>query len=65
MICVRYTLSCTQCNRREYDEGHDDETDLLLDAHRAGWRREKVPNGSMWDYCPECVARNKLNKSNN
>ena len=58
MIHTHYRITCDKCNRREYD-GDEDETDTLIYAHVNGWRRRQVQNGAMWDFCPECVARDE------
>lgn len=52
---ARYSVRCDSCNRHEFSQGDDTEMDALLGARHLGWRREKVPNGSMWDFCPTCV----------
>lgn len=60
MIYSRFILRCTQCDR-EYKKSldFDDVNDLLEYAAKDGWVREKVENGSEWDFCPKCVEYNK------
>lgn len=53
-------MTCDFCNRREFSEGNDSKADLDADAKYYGWRFIKVPNGSVWDACPECVDQLKL-----
>jgi hypothetical protein len=56
MTHTQYRVTCDNCNRREYSEGDDTETDALLGARANGWRRRTVQNGATWDFCPRCEA---------
>ena len=49
-IITLYYLHCTDCGK-EYKEAFDDKESLMKYAHQDGWVSEKVPNGSMWDFC--------------
>jgi len=54
MIINRYHLYCTNCGR-EYREAFESEKDVLkYYPSKDGWVREKVENGSEWDFCPKC-----------
>lgn len=55
MTHTNYRITCDRCNRREYSEGDDEETQMLLCAHAKGWRRRQVQNGAPWDFCPRCI----------
>lgn len=52
--CTSYSVTCDRCNRREFSQGDETETDALLGARHLGWGRKQVPNGAMWDFCPRC-----------
>ena len=47
-------MTCDSCNRREFNEGDGSEDDLNVHAAYHGWTFRKVPNGAIWDLCPEC-----------
>lgn len=56
MIHTELRITCDAYNKAEHYEGDDNETDMLIAARAKGWRRHKVSNGSMWDYCPRCES---------
>lgn len=66
-MCIRWHcyLACTRCNNQFYSETENrfitTETarELLDIAKSEGWRRAKVQNGTMWDFCPRCWARHQ------
>ncbi len=58
MINTYCRLSCTQCGNEFYEES-DHATHLRCEAKKSGWQYKKVPNGSFWDFCPQCVNDNK------
>lgn len=66
MTHTHYRLTCDRCNRRELGCGdgrqgtHETETDLLLEAHRAGWGRLDMPSGDTWDLCCRCCEIRQL-----
>ena len=56
-MCIRMYCSvvCTQCGRSA--ELCDDVEDALETAELAGFIRKRVENGSMWDFCPQCITK--------
>ena len=54
-VSKTYSIHCNNCGRWIGEE------DCLKDARefakREGFKRVRVPNGSMWDFCPTCVVR--------
>ena len=56
MTHMAYRLTCDNCNKIDCD-GFDDEKALLDHAESIGWKFIKVPNGSIWDYCPDCARQ--------
>jgi hypothetical protein len=54
-------LVCTRCRDAfrisGYVEYADSAREILAIARSQGWVRRKVENGSMWDLCPRCQAR--------
>lgn len=47
-------MTCDCCNRRSFADGDESEVDLKAHAQDGGWTFRKVPNGAIWDLCPEC-----------
>lgn len=63
MIRKKYSLYCTNCGK-EHREIHDSEEDVLkYYPTKDGWVREKVENGSEWDFCPICYKYRKEERS--
>jgi len=65
-MCVRrHTyLVCTNCNNQFIDRDRSRCWDVAEYAKTIrkiakdqGWKRAKVANGSMWDFCPRCWAK--------
>ena len=57
MIISRYSVRCqgVRCNK-EAESGETKRESLQL-AKAEGFRRVKVPNGTMWDFCPACYEK--------
>ena len=53
-------MTCDACNKREFNEGDESEDDVIWNALFNGWSQRKVPNGSIWDLCPECSEFKEL-----
>ena len=53
-IHISYSLQCTGCGRF-FAEECDNKRELRKAARYTGWKRTKVKNGSMWDFCPKCL----------
>lgn len=62
-MCIQttYTLICTDCRTSFHDAGefHFETPEEATERARAlGWSiQEEVPNGSLWDFCPRCLAK--------
>tara|TARA_R110002074_G_scaffold233414_2_gene405045 strand:- start:327 stop:545 length:219 start_codon:yes stop_codon:yes gene_type:complete len=56
MIHQEYRITCDNCNKREYSDGHVKQLELKDDAKGVGWTQRKVPNGAVWDLCPKCSS---------
>jgi len=60
-IHVMFGLSCTNCGK-SYATSNGETSGETPDEMRelavhAGWKVAWfVPNGSIWDFCPKCVA---------
>lgn len=43
-------------SRCDYWAGEEDtKKEALAEARRRGWKRKRVQNGTMWDFCPACA----------
>lgn len=53
-----YYLVCTDCGNQfvspDGDHYGESSRDVRYLAKERGWAYAKVPNGSMWDFCPKC-----------
>jgi len=60
-ISKSYSLNCTQCGSEFHDGNeyhYETETDVAYAANSKGWEVQVlVPNGSLWDFCPKCIAK--------
>lgn len=63
MIHTAFRLTCDRCNRRGFDQGDESEDDVYANAQMHGWTFQKVQNGSIWDFCPECTIIYKNEKT--
>ena len=54
-ICTIYTVNCQGCGAWAGQE--DTKRDALTVARRLGFKRVRVKNGSMWDFCPKCYEK--------
>lgn len=52
MISATYTVHCQRCWKWAGQE--ETKREALEEAKRCGFRRVKVQNGSMWDFCATC-----------
>jgi hypothetical protein len=56
-IRIRYKITCTQCGKPAPDRGAETEEEAIGYAADDGWNQHRVPNGSLWEFCPECWQR--------
>lgn len=64
-MCLRvlYYIACTQCNSTHAPYGGTPE-EAKEQAQTLGWEVDiEVPNGSLWDFCPRCVKKNKASEA--
>ena len=57
-MCVHtcHWIVCTNCRKLAEEFGETKREALEL-AKEEGFVRKRVPNGSMWDFCPTCYEK--------
>ena len=62
-IQMLFGITCTNCGTplsepNGGDALHESISEVKAAANMAGWAvNSEVPNGSMWDFCPKCAAK--------
>ena len=62
-IQILFGMVCTNCGKWLSDPNggdalHETVAEMKEAANKAGWTvAKKVPNGSMWDFCPRCSVK--------
>ena len=56
-ISAIYTVHCQGCGAWAGQE--DSAREALTEAKRLGFKRIRVRNGSMWDFCAKCYTEYK------
>jgi hypothetical protein len=56
MINLTYSVRCSECNS-SYLEGEESMADLMETMRIRRWTSRRVPNGSIWQVCPNCRSR--------
>lgn len=62
-IVKTYDVFCNQCSTHVGDTSDTSAREARSIARSAGWARVRVPNGSLWDFCPKCLAEFKKSKA--
>ena len=56
-VTATYTVFCQGGRCGQWAGQEDTIKDARAEAKRLGFAYVKVPNGSKWDFCPECYQR--------
>lgn len=56
---ISYDLICSDCGKQFRNKRNlsffEEKEELIEEAELLNWKcLIKVPNGSLWDFCPEC-----------
>ena len=54
-----YHLHCTCCGREYKDEYFESPEEAEKYSTQNGWQWLQVKNGSIWEFCPKCIAQNR------
>ncbi len=62
-IVTTHTVYCDACGNKFAEESAESIDDAINLSRRQGFVRDKVQNGSMWDFCQECYQRHINSKT--
>ena len=58
-VSTIFTVHCNDCGVWASEQSDENKREALELAKAQGFVRVKVPNESMWDFCPKCYEEYK------